>query len=39
MEYIDIFDKNNNPTGESVDGLLIHEAEYKKIFEFIRENY
>ena len=24
---------------ERVDGLLIHEEEYKKLFEFIRENY
>ena len=24
---------------ERVEGLLIHEEEYKKLFEFIRENY
>ena len=24
---------------EKIEGLLIHEEEYKKLFEFIRENY
>ncbi len=36
MEYIDIFDKNNNPIGEVKEKTQAHEEEYKYLFKYIR---
>ena len=38
VKYV-YFEELEKMVEERVDGLLIHEEEYKKLFEFIRENY
>ncbi len=38
MEYIDIFDENNNYTGEIKEKQKAHEEEYQKLFEYINKN-
>ena len=38
VKYVD-FEELEKMVEERVDGLLIHEEEYKKLFEYIREKY
>lgn len=38
VKYV-YFEELEKMVEERVDGLLIHKEEYKKLFEFIRENY
>lgn len=38
VKYVD-FEELEKMVEERVDGLLIHEEEYKKLFKFIRNNY